>query len=230
MIPEAVTNYVDCLEPYLVPDSGNFEDIRPALTALALPYEVEPWRFHHTIVNHLQEKAAFLIEHVDSLQFPEVVFGASPGHDVPYYPWLYNPSLGVRGVNEIQASHLTQQLFQPHFKTWVVSRMGSYIEATAGHPNDVEDGDLAHFLDSDMLVLGSAPDRFERYEADICSEFTWLGNVTRKQYLLGRLAFFNSQKDKRIFCTEVAQDLHEAQAHQNIAEMKHRHEAELAQL
>ncbi|MCA9309187.1 hypothetical protein KC973_02325 [Candidatus Saccharibacteria bacterium] len=229
MSVERVTNYVDKLEPYLTPDSGNFDDVRPALMSLVLPYEVDPWRYFHT-VKHLEEKLEFLVAHAEEFDHPRVVFGASPGHDTLYYPWLYNPQLGVKGINEAQSSEMTQRLFTPHFKLWEVSKMGQFIEVTAHHPSDLGNTDLGYFLDSDMRIIGAPPERFEEYEGQTSSEFTWLGTVARKQYLMGRLAFFASVKGKLIYNTDAGRDLYQAQADTNITDMTARHTAELERL
>lgn len=224
-----VEQYVDSVQAHLTPDDNDFEAVRPVVTALVLPYALEPWRFHHTVA-HLEEKAQFLTENIDSLRSPRVVFGASVGHDNLYQPWLYNAALGTSAVNEKQSSRITKLLLSPYFPSEEVDKMAAYIEATAEHPSDVNDSDLAHFLDSDMLVLGAEEERFERYEDDIFKEFTWLGTVDRRAYLMGRLAFFASIQPRRVFCTEVAQDLHEAKAHKNIGAMALRHQRELSRL
>ncbi|MEZ4241787.1 MAG: hypothetical protein R3F59_37690 [Myxococcota bacterium] len=71
-------------------------------------------------------------------------------------------------------------------------RCAALVLATAGHGGAIpaDDPDLASFLDCDLSILGAAPDRYDRYEADVAREY--LTVVTPEAYRAGRASFLAS--------------------------------------
>ncbi len=212
------------LETYLTPDNGNYAEIWPNLINLTQLYERDPWRSYHN-VKHLEEMVNFLIASEKELKNPTAIFAAVLGHDSVYEPWLYGG-----GINEDLSAKRTEYFLMPHYGQDLAGVVSAYIRATAAHPVDVVDTDLAYFLDADMSILAADSERFEEYEHGIYKEFTWLGTIARKEYLEGRLNFFKSIESERIFITEIAQDMYEERAHRNIGRMALKHEIELRQI
>lgn len=91
------------------------------------------------------------------------------------------------------------------------------LTATHGTPDDTPlDDDAAHFLDSDMAILGASPARFARYEAQVAAEYTVL--VPMEIYRAGRRDFFTRLLAlPRIFRSDRFHGLLEARARANIA-------------
>ena len=202
---------IDCVEPYINPTGDESKKI--ALLDLTRLYDADPWRFYHNGV-HLKEMTDFLLENIDLVNDPEIVFGAALGHDSVYEPWLYRG-----GLNEKLSENRTETILSPHYDARKIGKMCMYIAATAKHPTNTTDSDLALFLDADMRILAAEPERFEEYEDGIRSEFTYKGTFSSAQFKKGRYQFLSGMKDQRIFRTELAQDLYEERAHQNIAMM-----------
>lgn len=215
--------FVDSLERYLTPDYGSFEDARPNLIELIRPYEDEAWRRHHNLP-HLGEMAEHLLPVVHQLNDPAAVFGSVLGHDSNYEPRLWKK----KGANEELSRLRSEYFIQPHYTPQRIRKIGHYIMATVEHPNDIDDLDLAEFLDADMSVIGAPEGRYLEYADAIMEEYVTYGGLPKRAFLEGRIKFLrNFDAKQRIFITERAQDLYEAQAHHNLGAEALKRELEL---
>ncbi len=226
--PEAQLLVGKCKE-LIVPDGLVYEEIEPAVNSLILPYEIEAWRRHHA-VSHLTYMSDFLHPYLYELRNPRTVFMAMLGHDVVYQPWLYDMRLRATAINEKASEAFTRTLIAPFYAEDEVDMIGEYIIETAHHSTDVTDPDLKYLLDADMLILGANDQEFELYDERVKQEFLFRRPEIYKKYLEGRIHFLMTTNDKQIFCTEVAQDLYEKQAHINLGKTALRYQGELAVL
>ena len=218
-------SFINTVEPYLKPESGHFEDARPSLVQLIRPYEHESWRGHHNLI-HLSDMAEYLMSIAHELEDPATVFGAMLGHDSNYEPWLWN----VKGANEELSRARSDYFLLPHYSPQRVLKIGHYIMATIEHPNDSKDSDQADFLDADMSVTGAPEERNQQYADGVMEEYVVWGGVPEKVFREKRINFLKGLDNKRVFITERAQDLYEAQAHRNFGAEILRHEVALKRL
>ncbi|GAB3332345.1 HD domain-containing protein [Marilutibacter aestuarii] len=104
-----------------------------------------------------------------------------------------------------------------------VERVAWLIELTARHgqfgpadfADDAHPGDVRHFLDCDMAILGAAPDAFDAYDRGIASEYRghvpgWLFRINRRRFLKGLLA------KERIFLSDFFHERLDARARANL--------------
>jgi predicted metal-dependent HD superfamily phosphohydrolase len=73
-----------------------------------------------------------------------------------------------------------------------VARVAAMIRATKSHgdPAHAHDHDLAHFIDADMAIIGTAPDVYDAYAQAVRREFS---NVPTPLFVQGRGAFLAAQ-------------------------------------
>jgi len=95
----------------------------------------------------------------------------------------------------------------------VVSRIHQMIVATKTHVAASPDESL--LLDIDLGILGASPEAFERYDAAIRSEYSW---VPLEQYVAGRLGILKSFLDRpKIYQTDFFGRILEDKARVNLA-------------
>lgn len=176
-----------------------------ALTEVAKRYE-EPWRHYHT-VEHLQNMGKFLLEFISKLHSPSTVLLATVGHDSVYIPQLGG------GNNERLSSQLLTRIGTGIFSRQELDLAKDYIHATIEHKTDNVDSDLSFFLDADMSIVGSSPERFRLYDQQIRQEFI---HVPWEDYRQGRAHVLKTFNMREIFITPEAKDQYEDQAHKNI--------------
>ena len=201
------------------------EEILPYLAAPRLPRKQaraimdrtveryrEPWRRHH-VVKHLGDMSIFLLENVDNLQKPRVVFWSMLFHDA-----VYVPSAGKR-VNEEYSALLAEQQLQERLPDDEVSEIKYNIRATADHLGAPGRSDLNYLLDADMSPLGGNREEFDQYDANIEAEYVAEPpfGYDRGVYLIGRERFMrNCDYQRPLFLTPEGYDQYEHQARANV--------------
>lgn len=98
-------------------------------------------------------------------------------------------------------------------------RAEAMILATEGHrmPDGCgsDAGDLAHFLDMDLAILGAGEERFDIYEDQIRREYA---HVPEDAFRKGRTAVLRSFAERdRLYFSEWGQGRFEAKARANLA-------------
>ena len=140
-------------------------------------------------------------------------------HDVIYDARAAAPSNEVASADawrDFAASAAT------HLTPAQIDRVAAYIERTATHMDGPAAGDLAHFLDADLAVLGGPPAAYAEYARQVRLEYA---HVPTPAFVAGRsrvLARFLAAPQV-YFSREAADEGLEARARANL-------EAEIARL
>ena len=172
------------------------------LARLAVAY-AEPQRAYHT-AKHIGELLAWFDAVHDDVGWrePVDVYLAILFHDAVYDP--------TRHDNEARSAALAT--------TWVAAseRTVELIMMTAKHGKlKSADHDAGHFLDSDIAILGAAPDVFDAYDAAIAVEYK---HVPPDAYRAGRRTFLESMLVRpRIFFTDYFHTRLDTQARDNLS-------------
>jgi predicted metal-dependent HD superfamily phosphohydrolase len=136
----------------------------------------EPHRAYHN-ASHIAEVLTWFDRVADDLGWlePAEVYTAIVFHDAIYQP-------GAKD-NEARSAQWARRSALPVD----VDRVAELIELTAKHGHVTRaDHDTALFLDSDMAILGAAPDAFDAYDRAIAVEYK---QVPPEAYRAGRRAF-----------------------------------------
>jgi len=166
----------------------------------------EPHRAYHTR-DHLEDCLSLLAEARDQCEYPDEVALALWFHDAIYEP--------RRSDNELaSASWLVNVASLAGVPEPSIARMSSLIMATR-HETIARLGDEGLLVDIDLAILGSSPQRFETYEAQIRREYRW---VPGPIYRAGRARIMRSFLDRAaIYVTASFHARFEQEARANIA-------------
>jgi predicted metal-dependent HD superfamily phosphohydrolase len=168
----------------------------------------QPGRYYHTF-EHIVNVTDFILAHVEECDNPRVMMWAALYHDDVYYTSL------PAGQNEEQSAIRAGADLTGILPDSEITRVQSFIRATANHQVDEHDHDLALFMDADMAILGSPPSIYSEYAANTRREYERV--YTPDQYDAGRKSVLrNFQNQPRLFMTETAHTLFEEQARENI--------------
>lgn len=157
----------------------------------------EPWRYYHTI-EHIEELLTHLEPYSEEPNFRERI-AAIWFHDIVYAP-------GNSRNEELSELLMRDRLRGYPINVELVSRM---ILDTKTHETYVD----PWFCDADMAILGSSPERYQRYTHQIRQEF---GMYSDAQFNSGRIAFLKKTIEHPIFITEIYRARYEDQARRNI--------------
>lgn len=174
-----------------------------------------PGRFYHDM-SHVEALLALLEQYRNEFADPYVVEAAIWFHDCIYDAKAKD--------NEDQSAELAVAHLKPTCTTESdEKRLGlirDMIEATKTHaipafPDADAVADTSLFLDMDMSILGSDQDTFDKYEADVRKEYSF---VSDEGWRTGRAAVLaNFASRPRIFYSDLFRDKYEAKARENIA-------------
>ncbi|MCA9348154.1 phosphohydrolase [Candidatus Saccharibacteria bacterium] len=173
----------------------------------------EPWRYYHTGL-HISELLGTIRNYQSYVHNPRVVVWSMLYHDA-----IYDPT-AMAGRNEELSAQLAEHESPILLSPEETERVATYIRATASHQADEVDSDpdLAFFLDSDLLILGAEPTRYDKYARDVRQEYI---HVSDHDYRVGRArilgALAGASPAGNVFTTKLFRDLYEAQAQTNIA-------------
>ena len=180
------------------PPSGAFE--------LLMQHWREPHRRYHT-VEHLQECLSLFDEAADLAVKPGEVELAIWYHDAVY-------EIGVDS-NELKSAYLAERaMTSAGCDRDAIGRVRSLILATRHH-GQPETTDEALLLDIDLAILGSAPARFDRYDADIREEYH---SIPWSKYVAGRRQVLKMFQDRpRLYFSGHFHDLLDQPARVNLS-------------
>lgn len=173
----------------------------------------EPGRAYHTL-RHLEELLGHFGQHRKSIHNQQVVLLALFFHDAVYQV----PSPPAQ--NENQSADLMADSCSEYIGQEDVLLADVIIRSTASHEppdsllgNDAQDAAL--FLDMDLAILGSSPDRYKQYTAQIRREYAVFPDDV---YIVGRRAVLERFLTRdRLYFTQTFFDQFEDAARSNIA-------------
>mgnify|MGYP002631602300 CR=1 FL=1 len=164
-----------------------------------------PGRHYHTLA-HVDEVLEHLERCRNLLGQWEEAYVAVLFHDAVY-------EVG-RPDNERRSALLARREAPRWFEV-DLDRVAHLIELTASHGRQHEvNTDAALFLDCDMAILGSSPDRYALYADQIQAE--WSPLASPEDYAQGRAAFLEKVLDGRIFLSPFWHDRLDEDARRNL--------------
>jgi predicted metal-dependent HD superfamily phosphohydrolase len=160
----------------------------------------EPHRSYHTL-EHIRELLALLP------QASEEVYAAVWFHDLIY---------DLRGANEERSADVAHEaLVDLRFPRAAVDRVTKMILATRDHdPGDLPE-EARLFLDADLAILGSPPQRYREYAEAIRFEYSWVPDEVFRVARDGVLRDFLAKPF--LYRTDAMRQRFEDQARDNIA-------------
>lgn len=177
-----------------------------AVLASILEAYSEEHRHYHTL-EHIAEMTALLGESHAKITSRADVLLACLYHDI-----VYNAR---RSDNE----ELSAARFEADAATLGITapqraNVTALIMATKKHQLGNDSRDMKLFLDSDLAILGAAPERYQRYAADVRKEYA---HVPDADYRAGRGAVLKKflERDRLYFTDELRERL-ESKARENM--------------
>ncbi len=177
------------------------------LTDLRQRY-ADPRRHYHTWA-HVEALLRWFDLRADTLDDPDAVFLAILFHDAVYDP--------RRTDNEAESAGLLTVTPLSGWSDQAVAKAVEMTLATARHqlpPGAEPEGDIAHFLDMDLSILGSERPTFRAYDRAIRKEyrhvFLPLYGLARRRILKGFL------ERPRLYFATWGREAFEAQARSNL--------------
>ena len=188
---------------------------RPApagLQAELMTAWAEPHRHYHD-QRHLRECLALWARWRGQCEHAGEVAVALWFHDA-----IYDPRAPQAGSNELNsAAWAARSLIRAGLPSETAQRVHDLVMATQHDAPAAlsSDADAQLLVDIDLSILGSPPERFERYDQDVRKEYAWVPGLRyrtkRAQVLQGFL------ERPRLYHGEAAVNLLEGQARINLA-------------
>jgi predicted metal-dependent HD superfamily phosphohydrolase len=153
----------------------------------------QPDRYYHNLT-HIHQVLTTLDRFSDSIDNPLVVSLAGWFHD-----FIYDSQASDNELQSAKAAgELLTNLGMPSEQ---IDRVQELIMATQGHQIEGEDLDRCIFLDADLAILGTEPNRYQAYARSIRLEYSWVSDL---EYQAGRVRVLESflQRD-RLYYTEI---------------------------
>lgn len=181
----------------------------PVLADLRGRY-AEPWRGYHDW-SHVEEVLGHLAWADTASPFDDVdaVVWAALFHDAVMVPLAHD--------NEEASAVLVEGVLAAALPSLDRTKVTRLIRLTAAHgklgPSDV-DHDEARFLDADLAIVASSPERFAAYEAGVAKEYAALPSAV---FAAGRRAFLTGLLQKpTLFLSAAFRDRFDAAARANL--------------
>lgn len=152
---------------------------------------------HHHSFEHIADM--LLLAERFPLEDPLAFKAAILYHDIIYEVHRYAPTYKSLSNEEHSAIVCTNTLERHNISSAVIERARNLIQWTETHKVPDGDEEAALFMDIDMAVLGSSPERYQRYARETAQEF--LRAFTPAQYETGRTVFLNKVKGQPVFQT-----------------------------
>jgi len=163
----------------------------------------EPHRRYHTLT-HITELLSLLDEF--ELDDRDSVEAAVWFHDAIYDTHASD--------NEARSADLAETALR-ELRFPNIEAVRAMIVATASHDAAALTRDGRLFLDADLSILGSPPERYREYAEAIRGEYEW---VPRPQFAAGRSAILRRLLERpALYLTAEMQARFEAQARENVA-------------
>lgn len=176
----------------------------PLLEEIVAAYS-EPHRAYHTLI-HLQDCLSQFEKARSLAHQPDAVELALYFHDLVYNPRASDNEAcsAALAVQRLQVGQVPQQL---------VETVRQLILATQ-HQIVPENEDTTLLVDIDLSILGRPVAAFDRYEAAIRQEYSW---VPEAMYRAKRASILEQFLDRsRLFQTDLFHDRYEQQARHNL--------------
>jgi predicted metal-dependent HD superfamily phosphohydrolase len=183
----------------------NEREIDRVFQLLVIAYN-QPDRHYHNL-QHIHHVLTTIERFADQLQEPMSVRIAAWFHDLVYDSRSTD--------NEIQSAQLAGELLQDigvSIKT--IDRIQQLILATKGHQAEIDDKDLCIFLDADLAILGTNPERYQIYARSIRREYSWVSDELYREERNRVLESFLQRQ--RLYHTNSLFDELESRARLNI--------------
>ena len=135
-----------------------------------------------------------------------------------FHDAIYDPRAPQPGSNELNsAAWAARSLIRAGLASETAQRVHDLVMATQHDaPAALSSGaDALLLLDIDLSILGSPPERFERYDQDVRKEFAWVPGFRYRDQRAQVLQGFLDRP--RLYHGEVAVALLEGQARTNLA-------------
>lgn len=200
-------------------DLGVAQDRQQKWWAVLEGRHSEPQRSYHTLM-HLRELFDHLEVASSLVRDTTAVSLAIFFHDVVYDPRAGSPK------NEQDSAVLFDAFGQEALpageplglaKGELIEKVRRWIVQTATHKTtDKDDEDCKLFMDFDMAILGSSPERYDRYSRQIRQEYV---HVPESLFCKARGSFLaaTAEGSDKIYSTEVFRASHEQRARENMA-------------
>ena len=188
---------------------------RPApsgLQAELMAAWAEPHRHYHD-QRHLRECLALWARWYGQCERAGEVAVALWFHDA-----IYDPRAPQAGSNELNsAAWAARSLIRAGLPSETSQRVHDLVMATQHDAPAAlsSDADAQLLVDIDLSILGSPPERFERYDQDVRKEYAWVPGF---RYRTGRAQVLQGFLDRpRLYHGDAAVALLEGQARINLA-------------
>jgi predicted metal-dependent HD superfamily phosphohydrolase len=177
-----------------------------AFDALCASY-AEPQRHYHTL-DHVVALFDTLEEYAEEISDPSRLAFAVWYHDA-----IYDPQ--AKDNEERSAERAQKELKALGAHPLLIDRVAKLVLATKNHMGATGgDYDDDVFLDADFCILGSSPETYQQYVADVREEYAHLSDEEWKK---GRGGFLEKVAEApRIFRTGIFEGAYAKQARANI--------------
>lgn len=165
----------------------------------------EPHRRYHT-VEHLDEVLAAVADLADLADDPRAVELAAVFHDAVY------DAAAAPGVNEQASAELAVEVLGDDPAVREVVRL---VLLTITHEVEPGDRNGAVLSDADLSILGSSPERYDRYAADVRAEYAHVDDESWRAGRSGVLRRFLARP--RLYLNDRVHDRLDAAARSNLA-------------
>ena len=185
---------------------GEGADVVAAGRALLARYD-EPHRRYHDR-RHLAEVLAAL---------RVLTGGRPPPVEVVCAAWLHDAVHDGRDDDEERSAVLATTVLPPlGVAPQVVDEVARLVRLTLTHDPAPDDVPGALLSDADLAVLGSSPERYARYAADVREEYAHVGDDA---FRAGRTAVLRTLLDRpRLYVTSEGHGRWDAAARRNLAD------------
>ncbi|CAG0883952.1 unnamed protein product [Darwinula stevensoni] len=191
------------------------EEIMDKWWNILLTHYEDESRHYHTFT-HIHHLFQLMEEHDDKISNREAVSFAIFFHDI-----IYNPQAGDNEEQSADKFHLFAEEAGIEKDSALYKQVTELIRLTATHMTEEHTAewtfgteDKHYFLDMDMAVLGSSPEEYLKYAANICKEYAFLPQDAYQKLRAKVLRVF--LKIPNIYATREFRKRFEKQARKNI--------------
>jgi predicted metal-dependent HD superfamily phosphohydrolase len=178
--------------------------LTPALRSDLLERWNEPQRRYHN-ETHLRA----VLRAVDALEADGEAFDAT---EVRLAAWLHAAVFDpTESENNERSAVFCERVLDPSAPVEEVARL---VRLMGGHRVEVGDLNGAVLSDADLAVLGSDPETYDTYAADVRHEFA---HVPGERFVAGRIVALEGLLERKsVYLTRAGRDMWEKQAHANL--------------
>ncbi|MCB1143169.1 MAG: hypothetical protein KDK54_13060 [Leptospiraceae bacterium] len=169
-------------------------------------YYSEVHRHYHNL-NHISEMLTFRGKYIPRRDKDNKILISILFHDLIYDPQSKE--------NEIMSAKICSEILRDFsYPESITKGVSDFIYSTIHHIPKPDTEEVRLFLDFDLLILGSSPERYEEYSNSIRKEYSF---VNDEDYKTGRSRILeNFLKRDRIFFDDVIRSTYEMKARENL--------------